>query len=146
MRQTAYTPGPLPANDFQLRRELALPQGRAPMVTDTTRDTRAVLDHHIQALGEGFDALLSDYAEDAVVFTPNGPVHGPVAIRAFFEAFFASLPPDLLPALKIIRQDVDGEIAYQNWTAEPYVPLGTDTFVVRDGQIKVQTWSAYMRS
>jgi ketosteroid isomerase-like protein len=116
------------------------------MTTGTSRDIRAVLDHHIQALGEGFDSLLSDYAEDAVVFAPSGPVHGHEAIRAYFETFFGSLPPGLLPALKIIRQDVDGEIAYQNWTAEPYVPLGTDTFVVRDGKIKVQTWAGYIPS
>jgi len=37
---------------------------------------------------------------------------------------------------------VDGEIAYIVWKAEPGVQLATDTFIVRDRKIMVQTFAA----
>jgi hypothetical protein len=41
----------------------------------------------------------------------------------------------------MVRQDVDGEIAYIAWKAEPFTPLATDTFVIRNGKICVQTFA-----
>jgi hypothetical protein len=35
-----------------------------------------------------------------------------------------------------------GELAYILWRAEPWVPFATDTFVVRNGKILVQTVTA----
>ena len=44
----------------------------------------------------------------------------------------------------MVRQDVDGQITYIVWASEPAVPLDTDTFVIRNGQIVVQTFAAHM--
>ena len=38
--------------------------------------TEATLDHHLQALNEGVDAIPSDYTEQSVFFTPEGPLRG----------------------------------------------------------------------
>ena len=52
--------------------------------------TTGVLDHHIKCFGEcDLAGILSDYASDAVLFTPEGPLKGPDAIRPFFEAMLA---------------------------------------------------------
>jgi ketosteroid isomerase-like protein len=52
--------------------------------------TKDVLDHHLKCFGEGdLKGILSDYAPDAVLFTPNGPLKGTDAIRPLFEAIFA---------------------------------------------------------
>ena len=52
--------------------------------------TNDVLDHHIKCFGEGdLTGILSDYAPDAVLFTPDGPLKGPDAIRPFFQAMLA---------------------------------------------------------
>lgn len=116
------------------------------MATDMTKQTEATLAHHLQSLGAGIDALLSDYTEDSILFTPNGPVRGLDGLRAFFEAFIKNMPPGMMEAFQMVRQDVEGETAYILWKAEPFAPLGTDTFVVRNGKIMVQTFAAYMPS
>jgi ketosteroid isomerase-like protein len=105
--------------------------------------TEATLKHHLQAFREGVDAILSDYTEDSVLFTPDGPVRGLDGLRTFFDGFIRDWPPELfVDALRLIRQDVDGEVAYLVWKAEPYITMGTDTFVVRNGKIMVQTFAA----
>lgn len=104
--------------------------------------TEATLKHHLQAFTKGLDAILSDYTEESVLFTPDGPVRGLDGLRAFFGGFLSNSPPELIEALTLIRQDVDGEVAYIIWKAEPYVTKATDTFVVRNGKIMVQTFVA----
>jgi ketosteroid isomerase-like protein len=106
--------------------------------------TLATLTHHLQALGEDIESIISDYAESSVLFTPTGPVVGRDSIRSFFEGFLANSPPALIKAITITRQDVHGEIAYIVWKADPFITLATDTFVIRDGKIVAQTFAALM--
>lgn len=103
--------------------------------------TEATLARHLQAFTQGVDAIMRDYTEGSLLMTPDGPVKGLGAIRAFFEGFFASAPPELIQALTPIRQDVDGEVAYILWKAEPFITLATDTFVIRDDRIVVQSYA-----
>ena len=117
------------------------------MSEDTKKQTEATLAHHLQSLGGGLlEEVLSDYVEDSVIFTANETVKGLAAIRAFFDASIKGTPPDMLKAFTMLRQDVVGETAYILWKAEPFVPLGTDTFVVRDGKIISQTFTTFSTS
>jgi hypothetical protein len=93
-------------------------------------------------LGEGIESIMSDYAEASVLFTPTGSIIGRERIRSHFEGFLANSPPALLQALTVTHQDVHGEIAYIIWKADPFIPLATDTFVIRDGKIVAQTFAA----
>ncbi len=77
--------------------------------------TEATLRHHLQSFGEGVDAILSDYTEDSVLFTPNGPVRGLDRLRTFFDGFIRNSPPELLDAMRLVCQDLDGEVAYIIW-------------------------------
>lgn len=113
------------------------------MSDEQSKQTRAVFDHHVQALGEGLESVLSDYAEDAVLYTPDGPQRGLGEIRAFFEVFMAETLPKLLESFELLRTDIDGEILYVTWSAGDIAPLGTDTFLIRDGKIQIQTFAAY---
>ena len=113
------------------------------MSEEQSRQTEAVFAHHVEALGEGLESVLSDYAEDAVLYTPDGPKRGRGEIRAFFEVFMAETLPKLLKSFELLRTDVDGEILYVTWTAGAVAPLGTDTFIIRDNKIQVQTFAAY---
>lgn len=106
----------------------------------STQDTLA---RHLQAFTGGVDALMRDYTESSVLFTPQGPLTGLESIRAFFARFLADSPPELLAAMTLVRQDVAGEVAYILWKAEPFIPLATDTFVIRDGRILVQSFAAF---
>jgi ketosteroid isomerase-like protein len=116
------------------------------MSTSLTDDTKATLSRHLEAAAaKNLDAILEDYGDESVFYTPDGPFRGLAEIRDFFTGFLANVvTPELLNNFKILRQDVEGEIAYIVWTAGDIVPLATDTMVVRNGKIVTQTFAAYM--
>ena len=62
-------------------------------VAETTKEivlTKGVIDHHLKCFDEGnLNGILSDYAPDAVLFTPDGPLRGVDAIRPLFQAMIA---------------------------------------------------------
>jgi ketosteroid isomerase-like protein len=109
--------------------------------------TAEVLDHHLAAFGAAdVDEVMTDYATDAVFYTPNGPVRGPAAIREAFRGIFADVFPRVGSTLEMGQRLVDGEVAYIVWSAETptaSVPVGTDTFIVRSGKIVVHTFAAH---
>jgi ketosteroid isomerase-like protein len=111
--------------------------------------TTDVLDHHIKCFGEGdLAGILSDYASDAVLFTPEGPLKGPDAIRPFFQAMLAEFGKPGT-AFSMNHRSVEGNYAYVLWTAETVdnvYELGTDTLVVRDGKILAQAFAAKIRA
>ena len=101
--------------------------------------TQATLDRHLQAFGEGVDAIMRDYTDASVILTPDGPLRGTEAVRRFFHGFLVDSPPELARAMTLVHHAVEGETAYVVWKAEPFIPLATDTFHIRDGKILVQT-------
>ena len=113
------------------------------MSNSGTKGTNSVLDNHLAAAQRGdLEGVLSDYSEDSVLFLPQGPARGIAELRQFFTAFLSKPPSGFPKAFELLRRDVDGEVAYIVWKAEPGVQLATDTFLVRDGKILVQTFAA----
>ena len=106
--------------------------------------TKDVLDHHVTCFGKGdLAGILSDYAPDAVLFTPDGPLRGADGIAPFFEAMLAEFGKPGT-AYRMTHQTIEGEYAYVLWTAETadnVYELGTDTLVVRDGKILAQSYA-----
>jgi ketosteroid isomerase-like protein len=119
--------------------------GVGGMATQAT-DTGQVLNHHLQALGGGkLDELLEDYVEDSVLITPDGTIKGLRGIRAVFEGFLSGLFKPGTYELEFDARHVDGEVAYITWHAKcalANILMGTDTFIVRNGKILVQTFAA----
>ena len=110
-----------------------------------TRTTEDVLDHHTQSFMDGnIDELVSDYTEESIMFTSNGPVRGLKQLRTFFETFLNSVPDTFVADYKIMRKDIDGEVAYTLWRSGTFTPMGTDTFIVRDGKFIIQSTAAYV--
>ena len=101
--------------------------------------TQATLDRHLQAFTEGVDAIMRDYVDASVIHTPDGPLRGTEAVRGFFHGFLTDSPPELLRAMTLVHHAIEGEIAYIVWKAEPFIPMATDTFLIRDGKILVLT-------
>ena len=96
--------------------------------------------HHVTTLKAGqLDEMMLDYTKESVLMSPDQTFHGPAEIRAFFQAALAGFPPELLTALTPVRQDIVGDVAYLTWKAEPFIKMGTDTFVIRGGKIIAQT-------
>ena len=106
-------------------------------------ETEAVVRNHLQAFVEnkGVAAILSDYDDDARFHSEARTYRGKREIREFFETFIASLPPGAAQSFSLRTLRVDGDIAYITWSAGRDIPLGTDTFVVRNGLIVSQTFA-----
>ena len=99
----------------------------------SSADTMRVLERHgAAAEAHDLDAIMADYAEDAVLISPrHGVLHG-AEIRTFFEQ------PSDLTGFEVITLLIDDEVAFFTWKTDA-VPFGSDTFVLRDGKIAVQT-------
>ena len=108
------------------------------------RTTADVLEHHLECFKAGdLEGILSDYAKDAIMFTPKGPLIGADAIRPMFVSMFSEFD-DPIAKFNMITQTVDGPYAYIVWraeTAKNVYELGTDTFVVKRGKIVAQSYA-----
>ena len=107
--------------------------------------TEQVLQHHLKAFGDtNIQEFMADYASDAVLFTPSGPLKGHDAIRPAMEGVLAEFgKPGTEFSMK--QQTVEGDHAYLVWTAETadnVYDLGTDSFVIRNGKIAAHFFAA----
>jgi ketosteroid isomerase-like protein len=111
--------------------------------------TREVFDRHMShQLDRDLDAILTDYAPDAIVVGPDGIGSGHDHIRASYEQV---LP--LIGSLDVTSLQLQGEVVYVNFRAHGDGDgdgrddlVGTDTFVIRDGLIQIHTFYATTES
>ena len=79
-----------------------------------------------------------------MLITPTGALNGLAEIRGLFEHFLTNVLPPGSTEFEMKQQVVQSEIAYILWAASSgthNIPLGTDTFVVRNGKIVAQTFA-----
>jgi uncharacterized protein (TIGR02246 family) len=105
------------------------------------RTSREAFQHHAEALGhEDLEGIVSDYAEDAIFITPDGGVlRGKDGIRQAFTKLLSDVPHATWDLPTQIYED---DILLLEWTADSEktkVEDGIDTFVFKDGLIRVQT-------
>lgn len=111
------------------------------------RTTQEVFDHHNEYLPIcNLDEVMLDYCEESVIINMGGPVIGLEAIRAFFKGSMETC----LPAETVyedLTKHVHGDMAYYIWKADsPFyeVPYGTDTFIIKNGKIIMQTFAGIL--
>ena len=104
------------------------------------RTPEEVFSHHAQALGAGdLDEIVADYADDAVFITPAGVKRGKDGVREGFTQLLADVPN---AKWELPTQIYEGDVLFLEWAADAArtrVEDGIDTFVFRDGLIRVQT-------
>jgi ketosteroid isomerase-like protein len=91
----------------------------------------------------GLSAILDDYGDDARLLSEDATYCGKHEIEGFFQRFVAALPPHAIERFALRSLRVAGDVALITWSADPELPLGTDTFVVRDGKIVAQTFAMF---
>ena len=105
-----------------------------------TRTPEEVFRHHAQALGAGnLDEIVADYADDAFFVTPAGVKRGKDGIWEAFTQLLADVPN---AAWDLKTQIYEDDVLFLEWAADAgatFVEDGIDTFVFRDGLIRVQT-------
>ena len=103
---------------------------------------QATLEHHLETFGKNdIDGIMDDYTEHSEVWTPEGAIKGLENIRSFFSYVFTLFPKDST-RLEIMKMIVNKNKAYIVWNAESAiinVPIGTDSFEIKDGKILWQS-------
>ena len=107
--------------------------------------TNDVVRHHLQSFGaRDLEGILADYAPDAVFFTPGGTLRGRTEIRGLFTAMLEEFKKPGAD-FTLHQQHIEGDYAYILWTAQTadnIYELVTDTFVVKNGKIVVQSFAS----
>jgi ketosteroid isomerase-like protein len=105
-----------------------------------TRTPEEVFQHHAEVLIAGdLDGIVADYSDDAVFITPSGVLRGKEGIRAAFTQLLADLPN---ADWAVPTQIYEGDVLFIEWTADAAKTRaddGIDTFIFRDGLIRLQT-------
>ncbi len=105
-----------------------------------TRTPEEAFAHHAQALGAGdLDEIVADYTDDAMFISPAGVRRGKEGIRAAFTQLLGDVPN---ASWDLKTQIYENDILFLEWAADAgatRVEDGIDTFVFRDGMIRVQT-------
>jgi len=105
-------------------------QAAAPSPSD-------VVNHHMSVVNTGnIDALISDYADDAVVLQAGQATQGKAPIKAMLTPLFG---PDAAK-LNIVPTKIwqEGDVGFVTWTANGGALKGQDSFLVKNGKIEVQ--------
>ena len=106
-------------------------------------DTKAVLDHHLQAFLAGdLDGVMEDYTDESAFITQGRQAHGLAEIRANYEHLLGGPFKHGTYTLTQDDEQISGDTAYIVWHADcaaVTIPIASDTFIVRDGKIAVQT-------
>ena len=112
------------------------------------RSTAEVLAHHFKCFADrDLDGIMADYSAEALFFAPDGALRGLEAIRGVFEKLFSEFSKPGVSIASKLRQ-VEGDYVYLVWTAETpdnFYELASDTFVVRNGSIQMQAFTANVR-
>jgi ketosteroid isomerase-like protein len=115
-------------------------RGEKAMEATTVRTPQEVFQHHAEALIAGdLEGIVADYSDDAVFITPAGVLHGKDGVRQGFTSLLSDLPS---ADWEVPTQIFEGDVLFIEWSAVSEKTMaddGIDTFVFRDGMIRVQT-------
>ena len=104
-----------------------------------TRTPEEVFAHHGQALGaEDLEEIVADYTEDAILIVNKTVYRGKDGARAVFTQLLSDLPSAAWQLETVFADDV----LYLEWKATGggrQSDDAIDTFIFKDGMIRVQT-------
>lgn len=116
------------------------------METLVQSTTEEVVNHHLAAfIRADLEEILKDFEDNSELLTPDGALKGLSSIRSFFEGVFKIVPAG--SHLEVKQTFIRGNLAYLAWTCDSpivSIPLGTDSFIIREGKIEFQTLAAHI--
>ncbi|MBT4905677.1 MAG: nuclear transport factor 2 family protein [Rhodospirillaceae bacterium] len=125
---------------------MTAPLGSAWAGGDET--TKRIVEHHLAAFGAGDMAeVMADYSDTSVILTQGGAVRGKDAIQGLFAGLFAEFAKPGA-SFNLQKFEVDDDIGYIVWnaeTADNVYELGTDTYLIRNGKIEIQTLAVQVK-
>jgi ketosteroid isomerase-like protein len=110
------------------------------MEATSGRTPQEVFGHHADVLIAGdLEGIVADYSDDAVFITPDGVLRGKDGVRQAFTKLLSDLPS---AEWQVPTTIFEGDVLFIEWNAKSESTQaldGIDTFVFRDGLIRVQT-------
>ena len=118
------------------------------VMNNEIRSPQEVFEHHLSAFGaHDMDSLMSDYTEQSILISPEAKFKGVSEIKAFFEGIMPHFPTEGT-SIEIDKMFTEDNILYITWhgsTPSLNVSFATDTFVIENDKIQVQTFAAVMQ-
>ena len=120
---------------------------------DSTKETivdeiskEVVMRHLNSFLDNNLEAVMSDYTNESVLITQGATYTGLEEIRVFFVGLSMHFPQQKsnLVLDKVVAND---DLVYIVWHAKTpslQVPIGSDTFIIKDGKIYRQTFAGQL--
>ena len=121
----------------------------------STDSAEVILDRHVAAMKAGdLQAVMADYADDALVIAPDGIVEGEVNMAGFnvfdgaanISKLFAVLTNEDnaagMASMTSTYEYKGSDVALMHWVqfeGEPNEVSGTDVWIIRDGKIITQS-------
>ena len=109
--------------------------------------TQEVVNHHLDCFGKGdIEGLLSDYTNDSILVTPMGTMDNLPALREGFGQLVAEFGQDGV-TFEMGDVHIADDVAMVTWSADTpnnTYHFATDTFLIRNGKIERQTFTAHV--
>jgi hypothetical protein len=107
-----------------------------------------LLQRHLNAFGENdIEAILDDFTNESVLITPEASYTGLEEIRGFFAGLIAHFPKQK-SSFQIEKTVIKDELVYITWhgkTPSLEVLFATDTFIIKNGKIHMQTFAGQLK-
>lgn len=107
-----------------------------------------LLQRHLDAfLRSDLDALMSDFARDAVLIEPAGIHEGRERIRGFYRGLMLQFPAGA-STVALDHAAFHGDVVYFSWHGKSptlEVTFASDTLLLRGGRIAVQTFAGVLQ-
>lgn len=104
---------------------------------------RGILERHLNAFLENdLPRLMTDYTEESVLITQDATFSGLKEIEGFFTGLMVHFPRHQ-SSFELDKMEFHEETAFIVWhgrTPSVTVPMGSDTFTMKDGKIHRQTF------
>lgn len=111
-------------------------------------ESDAVLKRHLSAFQENNLAdLMADYSNESVLITPDKTYEGIEEIRGYLADLMVHFPKQA-SSIEVTRIFIRDNLIYITWRGKSQtveVSFATDTFVVKDEKIMVQTFAGLIR-
>jgi len=106
-----------------------------------------LLMHHLDSfMHNDLQALMSDYTDESVFVTHDATYNGLNEIKGFFTALLIHFPKgeSHFELDKMVVKDGLGFIVWHAASPSLVVPMGSDTFIIKDDKIFQQTFAGLL--
>lgn len=121
--------------------------GRTAIATDAAISGDIVQNHLGSFLEHDLEALMSDFTDESVLVTPEKTYTGLEEIRGYFAALMAQFPKQR-SRIELDKTVISDDVAYIIWRGTSpglEVSFATDTFVIKNGKIRKQTFAGQLK-